>query len=322
MSHQLTVGFITYQDLTAKYLPFFLLSLKEQVFKDFKIIAFDNSGDSNNKNIKYIQNNYPEIEIISKNKNLGFARAYNIMIEQAVQDGPKYFLAINPDIILEPDTILKMFNFMEGDKELGSVAPKILKWDFENNAKYPEGSKTNIIDSCGIKEVSAIRFKDLGQGEIDKNQYVNSKILGPSGAAAMYRISALEKVKEENKYFDELMFMYEEDCDLAYRLRLAGFKSGFINDAVIYHDRTASSKGQGSLDVIKNRKNKNRNIRKWAFLNKHIMFVKYWRTLNFKEKLQVSYFAFRMFVFACLFEQFLIRQYFVLFKNFRKIRRY
>ncbi len=328
MSCKLTIGFITYKDLTAKYLPFFLLSLKKQEFQDFQIIVFDNSGGDDNENIKYLQNNYPEIEIISQNKNLGFAGAYNFMIKKALGLDSEYFLALNPDMILEPDAILKMFNIINGDVALGSVAPKILKWDFEDNtkcpegAKCPEGKKTNIIDSCGIKEISAIRFKDLGQGEVDKNQYVDSGILGPSGAAAMYRISVLEKAKEDNNYFDELMFMYEEDCDLAYRLKLAGFKSRFVNDAIIYHDRTASSKGHGNLDIILNRQNKNKNIRRWAFLNKHIMFIKYWKTLNFKEKLEVFYFAFRMFVFVCIFEQFLFKQYFVLFKMRLKIKRY
>jgi GT2 family glycosyltransferase len=135
-------------------------------------------------------------------------------------------------------------------------------------------------------------------------------------------MNALEKAKESNNYFDELMFMYEEDCDLVYRLKLAGFKSKFVNDAIIYHDRTASSQGENNLDVIKNRKNKNKNIRRWAFLNKHIMFVKYWKTLNFKEKYEVFYFAFRMFVFSCIFEPFLLKQYFVLLKNRKKINTY
>ena len=303
-------------------MPFFLLSLQKQTFQDFKILVFDNSGNSGNNNVKYIQKNYPQFEIISQNKNLGFAGAYNLMIKRALEIGSEYFLALNSDMILEPDAILKMLKIIDFDKNFASVAPKILKWNFDNNIDYPGGEKTNIIDSCGIKEISAIRFKDLGQGEIDKNQYINSEILGPSGAAAMYRISALEKVKEGQNYFDELMFMYEEDCDLVYRLKLAGFKSEFINDAIIYHDRTASSQGQGNMEVVRNRKNKNKNIRKWAFLNKHIMFVKYWKTLNLKGKLEVFWFAFRMFVFACLFEQFLIKQYFVLFKMRLKIKRY
>jgi len=321
MSHKLTIGFITYKDLTAKYLPFFLLSLKKQDFQDFKILVFDNSGDSNN-NVKYIQKNYSELEIISQNKNLGFAGAYNLMIKRAFEVGSEYFLALNPDMILEPDAILKMLKIIDFDKNLASVAPKILKWNFNNDVDYLGGEKTNIIDSCGIKEISAIRFKDLGQGEIDKNQYVDSKILGPSGAAAMYRVSALEKVKEGQNYFDELMFMYEEDCDLAYRLKIAGFKTKFINNAIIYHDRTARSKGSGVFNIIKNRKNKNKNIRKWAFLNKHIMFIKYFKILSLKEKLEVFYFAFRMFIFACIFERFLLKEYITLIKIRKKIKKY
>lgn len=115
-----------------------------------------------------------------------------------------------------------------------------------------------------------LRFVDAGQGEPDKGQYDDINILGPSGAAAMYRLEALEKAEQNGQYFDELMFMYKEDCDLAYRLKLAGYKSKCAPDAIIYHDRTARAKGEGNLKVFFNRGNKSQQIKKWSFLNQQI----------------------------------------------------
>ncbi|MEA2064901.1 MAG: glycosyltransferase family 2 protein [Patescibacteria group bacterium] len=313
---KLIIGFITYGKSTAKYLPYFLSNLKKQTFTDFKIIAFDNTENSDNENINYIKNSYPEIKILGTGKNIGFARAYNKMISRAVEMDAKYFLAINNDIILEPDAIKKMANAMDSDKELDSVCPKILKWDFEQN------KKTKIIDSCGIQEISALRFKDIGQGEIDRGQYDGAEILGPSGAAAIYRVSVLEEIKNNSEYFDELMFMYEEDCDLAYRLKLAGYKSKLISKAVIYHDRTASAKGFKNLQVALNRKNKSQQIKRWGFLHKHIIFIKYWRTLAIKQKLEVLWFAFKMFTFAIIFERYLLKEYLKLLKIRKKIKIY
>ncbi|MCK5460287.1 glycosyltransferase family 2 protein [Candidatus Parcubacteria bacterium] len=310
---KLAIGFIIYGKSTAKYLPYFLPNFKKQTFTDFNIIVFDNNENPDDKNIEYIKSGYPEIEILRAGKNVGFARAYNKMISRAVEMGAKYFLAINNDIILEPNAIEKMIKIMDSDKELGSICPKILRWNFEQN------KKTKIIDSCGIKEISALRFKDIGQGEVDRGQYDSAKIIGPSGAAAIYRVRALEKIKNSSEYFDELMFMYEEDCDLAYRLMLAGYKSKLAAEAIIYHDRTASAKGFGNLQVALNRKNKSKQIRQWGFLHKHIIFIKYWGVLSIKQKIEILWFAFRMFVFAVIFEQYLLKEYAKLWRIRKKV---
>ncbi len=313
---KLSIGFITYGAATAKYLPYFLSSLRSQTFKDYAIIAVDNSEEENNLNKEFFLKNYPEISLEWMGGNLGFAKANNSIIKKAIASEFEYVLFLNPDMTLKPDAVEKMVAAMDADMSLGSVGPKILKWDFENTSPQPspwtgegETGKINIIDSCGIVEISALRFSDLGQGEIDKGQFDGKEILGPSGAAAMYRLSALEKVKMGEEYFDELMFMYKEDCDLAYRLKLAGYKSKCVSSAVIYHDRTAQGKGEGDLDVALNRKNKSRQVKSWSFLNQHIIFLRYFKLQNFWQKIEVLWYAFRMFAFAVLFEQYLLGEF-------------
>ncbi|MBU4347243.1 glycosyltransferase family 2 protein [Patescibacteria group bacterium] len=323
MSYALTIGFITYGKSTAKYLPYFLSSLKGQTFKDFNILVFDNTEEAENENALYIRNNYPEIEIARGNGNLGFAAAFNRLINKAKGGGAEYFLALNPDMVLEPDAVEKMVKVLEGDSGLGSVCPKILKWNFENN------KKTSIIDSCGIKVKSGLRFFDLGQNKFDKGQFNNAEILGPSGAAAMYRISVLEKVminpphlplaKGGDQYFDELMFMYKEDCDLAYRLFLAGYRSKCVADAVIYHDRTTYGKGEGDLQVAFNRKGKSRQVKKWAFLHQQIIFIKYWKLQSFWNKLAIIWYEIKMIIFILLFEQYLLGELLNLWKIKKEI---
>lgn len=318
MSYALSIGFITYGKSTAKYLPYFLSSLKGQTFEDFNILVFDNTEEAENENALYIRNNYPEIEIARGNGNFGFAAAFNRLINKAKGGGAEYFLALNPDMVLEPDAVEKMVKALDEDKSLGSVCPKILKWDFENN------KKTSIIDSCGIKVKSGLRFFDLGQNKFDKGQFNNAEILGPSGAAATYRISALEKVKYNpphpplakggDQYFDELMFMYKEDCDLAYRLFLAGYRSKCVADAVIYHNRTTYGKGEGDLQIAFNRRNKNKQVKKWAFLHQQIIFIKYWKLQSFWNKLAIIWYEIKMIIFIVLFEQYLLKELLRLFK--------
>jgi len=311
---KLIIGFITYGDSTAKYLPYFLDSLGAQIYRDYKVLAVDNSEKEDNGNIKYLREH--GVDFKWAGGNIGFARAYNSMIRQAVDLGADYFLVINPDIILEPDAAAKMVEALEQDGRLGSVCPKVLRWDFARNRK------TDVIDTCGIRLRPGLRFVDAGQGERDEGRHDSTDILGPSGAAAMYRLEALGRVKEENGYFDETMFMYKEDCDLAYRLFLAGYQSRCVAGAVVYHDRTARAAGESDLRVVMNRKNKNKRIKAWSFLNQHILFLKYWRLQNTANKLAVSWYGLKMFIFVLLFEQYSLKQYRRLWKLRKKINTY
>jgi GT2 family glycosyltransferase len=313
---KLVVGFITYGKSTTKYLPYFLPSLKEQSFKDFTILCFDNSEEENNKNLRYIKKNYPEIEIMRTGENLGFGRAYNKMIKRAAEMGAEYFLALNPDMILEPNAVERMVKAMDKDSSLAAVSPKILRWDFTKNRK------TNIVDTCGIKLLPGLRFVDAEQGAKDAGILAGAGILGPSGAAGLYRLSALEKAKEDNQYFDELMFMYKEDCDLAYRLFLAGFKSKCVKEAIVYHDRSVSGQGRGNLEIALNRRNKDKQVKKWSFLGQQIIFVKYWKLQNWKNKLAIIWYEFKMLVFILLFEQYLLIELINLIKIKNKIKIY
>jgi GT2 family glycosyltransferase len=311
---KLVIGFITYGRSTAKYLPYFLDSLKKQTYKDFDTIVIDNTDDEENDNRSYIKKNYPAIEFKWGGGNMGFSRAYNKIIKKAINRNASLFLMLNPDMILKEDAIEKMVSVMEGNGSLGSVSPKIFKWDFKNK------EKTDIIDSCGIKLNPGLNFIDMCQGRPDKESCCSVRPVGPSGAAGMYRISALEKIKENNKYFEELMFMYKEDCDLIYRLFLAGFKSDCVRDAIIYHDRTATSGGESYLDIIKNRKGRNKNIKAWSFLNQQIIFMKYWKLQSFYNKLKIVWYQIRAIVFIVLFERFLLKELVNLFKIRGKIK--
>ncbi len=309
------IGFITYGESTAKYLPYFLPSIKRQNFKDFKILAIDNSEEEKNGNYQYIKNNFPEIELRWAGKNLGFAKAFNLMIKEAVKAGAEYFLALNPDMILEDDVIAKLVIAMNENKMLGSATAKVLKWNFNKQ------EKTDIIDSCGLKLLPGLRFVDYLEGEPVSSSF-ESKIIGVSGAAAIYRLSALEKVKREGQYFDELMFMYKEDCDLAYRLFLEGFKSKCVCDAIVYHDRSGAGGGESDLAVVLNRKNKSRQVKELSFLNQQILFVKYWRLQSLTDKIAIIRYEIKMLLFILFFEPYLFKELINLHKIRHKILKY
>ncbi|MEI6529121.1 MAG: glycosyltransferase family 2 protein [Candidatus Falkowbacteria bacterium] len=308
---KIVVGFLTYNDSSAKYLADFLPSLKNALSflepNDYRVLAFDNSDQNNNTNrdkLEAFNKPNPEfLEYIHAAGNLGFSRACNILIRTASRLQSEYFLVINPDTVLEKDTISELVLALNKDTSLASAAPKIRRWDFAAN------TKTRVLDSCGLILKAGLSFEDLGQGKEDDKRFDQYKILGPSGAAGLFRLSFLEKIKENDQYFDENFFMYKEDCDLAYRLYKIEGKSILVPTAIMYHDRTAAVAKGGTINKIRERRNKSRQIRSWSFRNQHLIFVKHWSSQNLANKLVILAKVLVTGIFSLTLEQFLLKEY-------------
>jgi N-acetylglucosaminyl-diphospho-decaprenol L-rhamnosyltransferase len=305
---KIIIGFIIFGQNTSKYLPYFLPSLKNQNFKDYKIIVFNN-GAIDDDNIKYLRENYPDIEVAGDGANHGFAYAYNRMIAKAFDERADYFLMTNPDIVFEPDVLEKLSQRLDADRELGSVCPRILKWNFSEN------KKTNSIDSYGVGLKNGLRFFDVGQGREDDKRFRYTSIIGPSGACGLFRMAALERIKEQGKYLDERMFMYKEDCDLDYRLFLVGQESACVPEAAVYHDRTASGLGIGDLAAISARKNKSREVKHLSLINQQLIFKKYWQLQSFSSRLCITVYMLKSFFYSLIFERYLLKDFLAFFKN-------
>lgn len=320
---KLAIGFITYNKNTAKYLPYFLPSIFKQSEKDFVIFCQDNSEQEENDNKKYIQKKYLDINFAWSGGNIGFSRAYNKIIKKAIDIGAKYFLMLNPDMILDSNMIANLLSEIKKDDKIGAVQPKILKWNFDNISDNL--GKTDVIDSYGLYITKEHRFSDLRQGEKDDSLAQVREVFGFTGAAVLLNLKAVKdiayKFNGREEYFDELMFMYKEDCDLSYRLQLAGWKVKFIPQAVCYHDRTASPKGESTFKIMLNRKNKSKQVKKWAFLNHWILILKYLK-LPYSPKIKIKtwYYQLKSVIFILLFEQYLLKEFLTLIKNRKKIK--
>lgn len=320
---KIAIGFITYNSSSSKYLPDFLeslfKSLENMSRSSYLILARDNSEERLNDNQVYIEEKINKEEKLINfswsGANIGFSKAYNIMISDAARWGADYFLMINPDVFIRQDAIEKMVSEISRNGELGSLSPKILRWDFDNKAF------TDRIDSCGLTVNNSLTFTDIGQGERDSGRFDRARILGPSGAAGLFRMSALEKVKEGGTYLDEDMFMYKEDCDLSYRLFLAGYKSVLVSDAILYHDRSVSAQGGGWSNLLMNRSSKSQAVRSWSFMNQHLLYIKYYNKQSLMGKLHIIIRAGLMFFYALLRERFLLKNYLIIGKKIFKAQK-
>ncbi len=308
---KLSIAFITYNDSTFKYLPYFLESLKESllfcqkghinVFFDF--LVFDNSTDGLNKNKEHCQeffkkNNF-SFNIFSNNSNIGFAKAYNKMMNYAYNNSTDLFLVVNPDVIFSENFFIELLKAQIEFSDAAVLCPKILYWDFVNN------KKTNIIDSYGVCLTKSHYFFDLGQGQDSLSfKFNKDKIFGFTGAGALFNLKNIKSVAMDNgsylEFFDELMFMYKEDVDLSYRIRLLGLKIYFIENAIMYHDRSLSRVNLFNLLF-----SKKRDIsRSRSLLNQLIVLYKI-KEIPFSSSVKIlSFFRLiKIFVYMFIFER-------------------
>jgi len=220
-----------------KYLKDCFDSLQRQTYQNFKIIFVDNGSEDGSA--EFVRENYPETEIKEISHNVGFAAGYNLGFRQAMKDeNIKWLIALNNDTKLHEKFIEEMVNFSKRHPtSAGSVQPKVLN--------FYEQSK---IDCVGIVLARDGTAHNRGYGEIDRGQYEKEEeIFGANATAVIYTRESLERTKLPNgNFFDRDYFAYYEDVDLAWRMRLAGFKSYFCPKAKVFHIHSGTT-GKSSL---------------------------------------------------------------------------
>jgi len=311
---KLAISLVTYNG--EKYLPFCLKSISEQTFKDFSFLVIDNG--SNDNTVRYFKENYPQIKVVEHKKNVGFAKAHNQAISWTNSD---YICLLNQDTILEPDYFKKAIAFLDENSEVAALSGKIFRWDFANN------QKTEVIDSLGLRLFKSHRAIEIGQGGKESvNQDESREVFGVSGALPLYRRSALEQVTIKGplgaeEYFDELFFSYKEDVDLAWRLRLAGFKAYFLSSAIAYHDRTV--KGQKDLSdkaTIRARRDRDKMVKIFSYKNHCQTIIKNEFLTNFIKYFgPIFWYEFKKFVYIIFLEQSTLRGLKLFFQERKKI---
>lgn len=257
---EISVIIVTFN--SARYLPFLFDSLEKQTsYQDLEIIVVDN--DSKDGTLDFLRKRN-DIKLIENKENKGFAGGNNQGFEIATG---KYVFCLNHDVILEQDYVLKLVLFLEENEKAGAVSGRIFKWDFQKK------EKTKIVDTFGFKVFKS--HKVIDQDSLNFNDEPVKEVFGVSAAAAIYRKTALLKLKKlSGHYFDPDFGSYKEDVDFAFRLRHAGYKSYVHKFARAYHDRWSSGRQDQLAGVKKSRKKRNPLINTMSYRNHFIVLSK------------------------------------------------
>ena len=139
------------------------------------------------------------------------------------------------DAVLEPGCVATLLAELRADPGLGGVQPRILQ--LEPGAAAPGSADAKRIYSAGQALSADGRAFELGAGEEQGPAHLRRReVFGVCGAACLLRRELFEQLGG----YDESYFAFYEDVDLNVRARIAGWRFGYVPEAVAWHLGNAS----------------------------------------------------------------------------------
>lgn len=192
--------------------------------KLIEVILVDDA--STDDSVAYVREHYPQVKIVELAHNSGLAAGCNAGARAAASD---LLVMLNNDTEPEPGWLAALVEVAEAHPLAGAVASKMLLFD-RRDTLHNAG---DVMGADGIP-------RNRGVWEIDGGQYdTRTEVFGGCGGGVAYRRDAWEAAGG----FDERLFMYLEDVDLAWRLQLLGWQARFAPAARLYHHLSATGGG-------------------------------------------------------------------------------
>jgi GT2 family glycosyltransferase len=210
----------------AVYIPHFngferleraLRSLRAQT-RPLDVVVVDNG--SSDGSAELLRERFGEVALIELERNLGFGPALNRAIAERPGDPA---ILLNNDVECEPRFVEAMLAAAESVEMVAGV--------------LVQEAAPELIDSAGVVADRTLMGFDHLHGEPLQTVAGAPAPLGPTGGAALYRHDSFHAAGG----FDERIFLYYEDLDLALRLRAAGARCALAPDARALHAYSASS---------------------------------------------------------------------------------
>ena len=221
---------------------------------DMEVWVVDNN--STDGSVQMVRDKFAEVHLIANSDNPGFATANNQAIremvgtengerktengEQKTENG-EYILLLNPDTLVQKDTFRVCTDFFESHKDCGGLSVKMINGEGqflkESKRGFPSPA-TSFYKISGLIRIFP-HNKKMGayyMGHLNDDKVNEVDVL--PGAFLMIRREALERTG----LLDESYFMYGEDIDFSWRIRLAGYKNYYLPTTRILHYKGESTR--------------------------------------------------------------------------------
>lgn len=199
------------------------------------IIVVDNaSGDGSPERLR---DSLSDVTLIVAAANDGFSAGCNLGIRTALAVGARRVLLLNSDVIVPPDTLGALEQALDGEPDLGIVAPVLV-----SRANPDEVQSVGIAYS---RATGRMRHQGCGQRQAGLEPFDRKNVDGVSGCAMLIKREVLERA---GLLAEEFFFGFE-DLDLCLRARRAGFRTACIGTVSVLHEGSLSIGRQSRLRI-------------------------------------------------------------------------
>ncbi len=223
--------------LLEEFIPFVVTYSPEAA-----IYVADNASTDNS--VAFLREHYPDIIIISNDKNYGYAGGYNKALKEVEED---IYVLLNSDVEVTENWLSPILSLFEKDNQTAIIQPKILDYYKRDYFEYA-GAAGGFIDKYGFPYCRGRIFNTI---EKDNGQYSDSEIFWASGACFFIKKDVFWKLGG----FDEDFFAHQEEIDLCWRAFNSNYKTRFCADSIVYHVGGATLKNSSPRKTFLNFRN-------------------------------------------------------------------
>lgn len=194
-------------------------SLAKSTYPNLHILVLDNA--STDGSIDAIQKEYPDVQIIELDENLGYAGNNNVGIQAAMEQGADWVFVLNEDTIVDPACISHMIAAAVEKPDAGILGPLVYHYD-----------EPTVIQTAGGLMDNYWQAYHLGQNQPDQGQFSGVRQVDwISGCAILVNRQVIEQVGSLDKRF----FYYWEETDWCLRAHEAGWRLYCVSTAKLWH---------------------------------------------------------------------------------------
>ena len=182
-------------------------------------------NNSSDGSMRYITENFSEVNQILLNQNHGYARGYNEGLKEIDAD---LVCLLNNDIKVQSGWMPPVIDHFIKNENTVIAQPHLMDLNNPNKFEYA-GAAGGYIDRLGYPYCRGRIFKEL---EEDDGQFdTDKKIFWASGACFFIRLQEFRSLGG----FDINFFAHQEEIDLCWRAFNEGFETMSISTSKVYH---------------------------------------------------------------------------------------
>jgi len=221
------------------YLAHGIDAILKSNYAKLEIIVVDNH--SYDGTCDYLKENYQDIDllhVISNSENVGFGKAVNQASKIATGE---YLMVLNPDTIIEENTISILVNYLDQNNKVGMVGPKILNADGTLQLACKRSFPTIKVALPKLLGLDRIFPKSRWAGKYNLT-YLDPEKIHKVDAISGSCMLIKSKIFNDINGFDEKFFMFGEDLDLCKRVWENGHGIYYLPETKIIHYKGESVK--------------------------------------------------------------------------------